>query len=274
MQNKLNLQTNTFLLYIFCKTNKLIPPRTLLICLTNNQLTLNLTMETLKIFRFVGDALMIISRLFLMQKIKSSASVSGLSLKTNFLYLIVYLLRYVDLFWVKYTKPVGYRTVVNWLNVYNSCFKVFLISFQLLMCYLIAIKYRKSYYGRFDTFPISVLLLISCVISALISSKIFFLVDFSYTLSLVLESVAILPQLVMTQESEDCESMTSKYIFLLGLYRFNYMIYFVLLKVNGKNIDMLMIFTSLIQTALYIDFFKTYYSYMISKNGAFKSFLK
>ncbi|OQS54435.1 KdelR [Ecytonucleospora hepatopenaei] len=230
--------------------------------------------QTTKIFRFSGDALMFIARILLAKKVKTSKSVSGLSLKTHFIYLIVYLCRYVDLFWVQYTKTIRYNTVVNWLNIYNSCFKVFLITFQMLMCYLIGYKFRKSYYKRYDNFPLSVLLLFCAGISLILCDKTFFMVDFAYTLSLILESVAILPQLVMTQESEDCESMTSKYIFLLGLYRLNYLVYFLLQKLQGYKIDLLMVFTALIQTVLYVDFFKVYYEYMLSKSGSFKRSIK
>lgn len=233
-----------------------------------------LRMQTTQLFRFSGDALMFVARLFLLRKVKTSKSVSGLSLKTHFMYLMVYLCRYTDLLWVKYTKMVRYNSVINWLNVYNSIFKVFLISFQALMVWMIGYKHRKTYYKRHDNFPMSVLLVICGIISAIICDKNFFMIDFAYTFSLVLESVAILPQLVMTQESEDCESMTSKYIFLLGLYRLNYMVYFIIQKLNGVKIDMLMIFTALIQTVLYVDFFRVYYQYMLSKSGTFKHSIK
>ncbi|ORD93764.1 ERD2 [Enterospora canceri] len=226
------------------------------------------------LFRFLGDALMVISRVFLLHKVWNSRSVSGLSLKTQAVYLLVYLCRYVDIRRIKYVNRSLGRLAINYLQIYNTTFKIFLTAYQLYVCYLIGIRYRKSYYGRFDSFPITVLVGASCLIALIISSRLFFIEDFLYTLSLILEAVAILPQLVMTQESEDCESMTSKYIFFLGLYRLNYLIYFVIRKMAGETVDMLMIFTSLIQTALYVDFFKVYYNYCINKGNNFKSMIK
>lgn len=225
-------------------------------------------------FRFSGDALMLLSRYFMASKVSSSRSVSGLSLKTQLTYLIVYLLRYMDLFWMTYSKNVYGKTVVNYLQIYNSIFKVTLVLFQIYMVWNIGVKYRKSYHARHDNFPISVLIGLSSVIALVLSLNPFFLVEYCYTLSLIMESVAILPQLVMTQESEDCESMTSKYIFFLGLYRLNYFVFFFIKKMKGQSVDLLMIFTALIQTALYIDFFKVYYGHVISKRSQFKQMIK
>ena len=230
---------------------------------------INMLKNKIQIFRFIGDGLMLLSRIIMLKKIYDSKSVSGLSLKTQMLYLIVYICRYLDLTWVTYKRVSFGKEYIKWLEIYNSGFKIFLIFYHFYILYLIGVKFKKTYHKRYDSFPLSVILVLGCIISFVLSYRLFFFADFCYTLSLILESVAILPQLVMTQESEDCESMTSKYIVFLGLYRLNYLVYFIFKKITGEYVDLLMMFTSLIQTILYIDFFKVYYNYMINRNNTF-----
>ena len=45
-----------------------------------------------------------------------------------------------------------------------------------------------------------------------------------WTFSIYLESVAILPQLFMVQKTGEAESITSHYLFALGIYRFLYIL--------------------------------------------------
>lgn len=184
-------------------------------------------------------------------------SVSGLSLKTNVLYLITYCLRYLHLrHWFRY----------SWRVVYANIIKSILIAYQTMMVFFIFYKYKKTYNRRYDNFPISVLLAVSGIIGFIVTRSSFwsYYEDLCYNISLVLESVAILPQLVMTQETEDCESMTGQCIITLGLYRACYAIDFICMRLERRGIDMLMIVTALVQTGLYMDFFYVYYSYVFT----------
>ncbi|KAL6120628.1 KdelR [Nucleospora cyclopteri] len=211
----------------------------------------------LTIFRFTGDFLLISSRYILMKKIKQEKSVAGLSLKTQIIYLITYLLRYIDL--KNFSSTAGY------LQIYNSILKVSFILYQIRIIHLIY-RHRKTYTKRFDTFPLSVLIGTATLISAVISDSLFYVQEFAYNMSLILESIAILPQLVMTQEAEECETMTGLYIILLGMYRMSYMLYFITKIVMGMKVDYLTVITSLVQTILYGDFFAVYYSYVFHKS--------
>ena len=166
---------------------------------------INMLKNKIQIFRFIGDGLMLLSRIIMLKKIYDSKSVSGLSLKTQMLYLIVYICRYLDLTWVTYKRVSFGKEYIKWLEIYNSWFKIFLIFYHFYILYLIGVKFKKTYHKRYDSFPLSVILVLGCIISFVLSYRLFFFADFCYTLSLILESVAILPQLVMTQESEDCE---------------------------------------------------------------------
>lgn len=200
---------------------------------------------------------LIASRAVMLRKVLLTKSVSGLSLKTNLLYLLTYMLRYIHLrFWYSY----------NMRAVYGNIIKSVFLGFQVIMVFLILVRFRKTYYRRYDNFPMSILIVVSVVVGLIFTRNVYwnYYEELCYNISLVLESVAILPQLVMTQEAEDCESMTSKYIVLLGLYRFLYLIHFCILKWQGRYIDVFMIVTALIQTGLYADFFYVYYQHVFS----------
>lgn len=217
-----------------------------------------------QIFRFTGDALMIGSRAVLIKKIRDTNSVSGLSLQTQVIYLIAYMFRYLDIF------SLGGRFSV--LRIYNTVMKVVFICYQMYIVFLIAVQHRGTYNRRFDNFRLPVLFGIAFLIAPFVKGETFtlgsYLEEYLYTVSLILEAVAILPQLVMIQEAGDCETLTSRYILMLGLYRLNYAVYFVLKYMSGRGLDFLILITSLIQTGLYADFFAVYYRH-VTKNIRF-----
>lgn len=215
-------------------------------------------------FRFLGDFLMVSSRAVIIKKVSKTESVSGISLRTHFIYLVAYVFRYLDMFstQITITKP---------LSVYNSIMKIFFISFQVYTIYLIAFKYRATYNRRFDTLDTKFIFVPAFLLSFFIKGRTStlgsYLEEYLYTCSLVLESVAILPQLVVVQDAGECESLTSQYILLLGLYRLAYIVYFISRYYSTGRLDPLVLITSLIQTALYVDFFMVYYRLIIQKRS-------
>lgn len=222
-------------------------------------------------FRFLGDALAIASRSALVRKIHSTNSISGLSLKTQILYLVVYVLRYLDFFSsIRVFKP---------LSFYNSAMKLVYIGFQ---CYLISLFYGRlkfSYSKKYDTFNIPIFLAVSFVLSIFFKDDtkgIFYdffgyVREFAYACSLILESLAILPQLVVSQDSGECEKLTAVHITLLGLYRLSYLIFFGFKMATKWKFDTLLIVTSLLQSILYIDFFRVYFGFADSSYKEFSN---
>ena len=226
-------------------------------------------MINIKFFRFLGDALALASRVAILKKITQTNSLSGLSLKSQVIYLIVYLFRYLDLIYSPFTlfNKITLKMDLS-LFLYNTLFKIGYISFQ---CYLIGQFYSKrkyTYSKKFDTFPVVIFLSISLVMALFLKDStedfIFnipsYVKELLYTASLILESLAILPQLVVSQDSGECEKLTAVSITCLGLYRLSYFIYFYLLKTyDSKRIDTLLIVSSLVQSILYMDFYRVYF---------------
>ncbi|KAM0672080.1 ER lumen protein retaining receptor [Ordospora colligata] len=223
-----------------------------------------------QVFRFTGDFLHIASKVVLIRKISRTKSCSGLSLKTQFLYGMVFVLRYIDLF----------RFYPNsLLSVYNSLMKILFIGFQALILFTMRFKYFGTYDRKWDKFNI-LMLIIPCFLISMIFTKsssgaeefsfVGYAYGVTYTMSLLLESVAILPQLVQLQEAGESETMTSRYILLLGLYRAAYTVYFAIRKIfeeKDKVPTSLPLACGIIQTLLYVDFFAIYYRYVFRRSG-------
>jgi ER lumen protein retaining receptor len=217
-------------------------------------------LELSKLLRFLGDTIHVASKYVLVSKIRKTKSCSGLSLKTQFLYLLVFICRYLDLF--------DFR-LYGVLGIYNSAMKVLFIGFQLMILYLMRIRFFSTYDRKWDRFNIMALIGPSLLLSVMIAwlSRSFHLVNILYVFSILLESVAIMPQLVQLQEAGESETMTSQYVCLLGLYRTCYTLYFILKKLGGGRVGNVLITCGMLQTFLYVDFFILYYKYVFSTSG-------
>lgn len=91
----------------------------------------------------------------------------GISFKTQLLYSIVFLTRYLDL-------------VIKRVSIYNTVMKVFFIVSSLYILYLMRYKYQATYDSDLDTFRIEYLL-VGSVALGLLSTYIYTVVEVKYT---------------------------------------------------------------------------------------------
>jgi len=103
-------------------------------------------------------------------------------------------------------------------------------------------------------------LLAGAALLAIIFPYKYTIAELLWTFSIWLESVAILPQLFIVQRTGEAETITTHYIFALGVYRALYIPnwlwrYFV----DGYK-DPIAVFAGLVQTVLYCDFFYIYWT--------------
>lgn len=70
--------------------------------------------------------------------------------------------------------------------------------------------------------------------------------------------MAILPQLFMISKTGEAETITTHYLFFLGLYRALYLINWVWRFYFEGFFDMIAIVAGVVQTILYCDFFYLY----------------
>ncbi|EAT90911.2 hypothetical protein SNOG_01262 [Parastagonospora nodorum SN15] len=75
-------------------------------------------------------------------------SASGISFKSQFLYLIVYLTRYIDLLWTFYEPK----------SLYNTVFKIVFISTSAYTVYLMLNDFKPTHDPNLDTFKVQYLL--------------------------------------------------------------------------------------------------------------------
>lgn len=200
----------------------------------------------MNIFRIFGDLSHMASILILLYSIERNRSINGLSIKTQGLYVIVFVTRYLDLF-------------NKYYSLYNTFMKIFFIGSSVYTVHLMINKYRKTIKEDIDNFPVKYLLGGSFLMSLIFTSK-YTMGEILWSFSLWLESVAILPQLFILQKTGEAENITTHYIFALGIYRALYIPNWFYRYFAENRFDFVSVFAGLVQTAVYSDFFYIYYT--------------
>ncbi|MBW00727.1 ER lumen protein-retaining receptor 3, partial [Eschrichtius robustus] len=92
----------------------------------------------------------------------------------------------------------------------------------------------------------------------LTSSNEYFYMRILWTFSIYLESVAILPQLFMISKTGEAETITTHYLFFLGLYRALYLANWIRRYQTENFYDQIAVVSGVVQTIFYCDFFYLY----------------
>jgi len=198
----------------------------------------------MNIFRLVGDISHLLAIIILLLKIWKSRSCAGISGKTQILFALVYTTRYLDL-------------VTNYVSLYNTVMKVVFILASYGTLVLMFYKFRATYDRNHDTFRME-FLVAPCILLALIINHEFSVVEIFWTFSIYLEAVAILPQLFMLSKTGEAESITSHYLFALGIYRALYIVNWIYRYYVEEFFDPLAVVAGCVPTVLYADFFYLY----------------
>ncbi|KAG8221260.1 legume-like lectin family-domain-containing protein, partial [Butyriboletus roseoflavus] len=198
----------------------------------------------MNIFRLLGDLAHLASIFILVHKIQTTRSCRGISFKTQALYVLVFLTRYIDLFF-------------RWISLYNFFMKVFFIASSCYILYLMKSRFRPTHDPSIDTFKIEYLLG-PCLFLALIFNYNFSLTEIMWAFSIYLEAVAIFPQLFMLQRTGEAETITLHYLAALGIYRTLYIPNWIYRYFTEDLVDPIAVVAGLVQTGLYLDFFYVY----------------
>uniref|UniRef100_A0A7S3UAX2 ER lumen protein-retaining receptor n=2 Tax=Picocystis salinarum TaxID=88271 RepID=A0A7S3UAX2_9CHLO len=230
------------------------------------------------------------SILVLLLKIQATKSCAGVSLKTQELYAIVFLTRYLDLFtnfvslyveWNRWkgetqnrrsgTNAVKQRLTAKlasdatdtycWIfRSYNTIMKLIFIGSALAIIWLMRRHkvVRQSYDKSQDTFRYE-FLLAPCFLLSLVLNNMFTVMEVLWTFSIYLEAVAILPQMVLLQRTRNVDNLTGNYVFLLGAYRALYILNWIYRYYTEPGYRQWLVWLSgIVQTAVYCDFFYYY----------------
>jgi len=203
----------------------------------------------MNIFRLTGDLSHLLAIIILLLKIWKTRSCAGISGKSQILFSLVYITRYLDLF-------------TNYISLYNSFMKIVFIGSSLATLYLMYAKFKATYDRNHDTFRIEFLLIPVTLLGLLVNHE-FTPLEVLWTFSIYLESVAILPQLFLVSKTGEAETITSHYLMALGSYRALYLINWIWRYYFEGFYDLIAIVAGIVQTVLYCDFFYLYVTRVI-----------
>lgn len=198
----------------------------------------------MNVFRLAGDLCHLAAIIILLLKIWKTRSCAGISGRSQMLFALVFITRYLDLF-------------TSFISVYNTVMKVFFLISSMGTVYLMYVKFKATYDHNHDTFRVE-FLLGPAVLLALFLNHEFSVMEVLWTFSIYLESCAILPQLFMVSKTGEAESITSHYLFALGSYRALYIVNWVYRYYAESFYDIIAIVAGCVQTILYCDFFYLY----------------
>ncbi|KAA0154168.1 hypothetical protein FNF27_06740 [Cafeteria roenbergensis] len=205
----------------------------------------------MNIFRFVGDMSHLASFFLLLAKLIYTKSSTGVSLKTQALYLTVFVCRYLDL-------------LVAFVSWYNELMKIFFIAASAYIVYVVATSTRNS--NASDTYRVEFLVIPALVLACFVNETHWSkggwslnVMEILWAFSIYLEAVAVLPQLKMLHQLEDTTNITMHYMASLGIYRAFYLLNWVYRLYYEGYWHPIAVVAGIVQTLLYADFFILYY---------------
>jgi len=204
-------------------------------------------------FRILGDACHTASKCILIWAMHSNKSAEGVSLVSQALYALVFCTRYLDIF-----GPI--------FGLWNFVLKIFYILSSLYILFLMLRVFPRTR-EREKAWKLGAACLGGSIILAPLVMMLFdvkYLWGFQeilWVFSIILESVCILPQLLLLRQTTVPTVLSSFYLLNLGSYRGFYILNWIWreLDVNDRKPDAISIIFGLIQTALYVDFAWVYW---------------
>lgn len=217
---------------------------------------MTICVERMNVFRLSADLAHLIAIIILLHKIWRSRSCEGLSGRSQVLFAVVFVCRYLDLF-------------TNFISVYNSVMKIFFLATSIGTIYLMWIKFKATYDRNNDSLRIEFLVIPAAILALLVNHE-FTLMEVMWTFSIYLESVAIMPQLFMLSRTGNAETITAHYLFALGSYRALYIVNWIFRYYTENFFDPIAVVAGIVQTVLYADFFYLYVTRVLQSNRQFE----
>ncbi|KAL2868031.1 ER lumen protein-retaining receptor [Aspergillus lucknowensis] len=205
--------------------------------------------------RVLADFTHFASKCVLLWTIHRNRSAEGVSLLTQALYTLVFLTRYIDLL-----RPGG------WHEPYNVIFKFFYLISSFYTMYLMMKVFprtrerERAWKMALGSVVVS-FVLAPVVIPIFSGFTTLWFEDILWTFSIILESVCVLPQLLLLRQTTVPTVINSYYLLMLGSYRAFYIINWFVRAVGPEHhVDPVSIIFGIVQTAFYVDFAWVYYT--------------
>ncbi|KAB8232949.1 ER lumen protein retaining receptor-domain-containing protein [Aspergillus alliaceus] len=210
---------------------------------------------TFNIFRILGDTAHISSKCILIWAIHRNKSAEGVSLLTQVLYAMVFVTRYLDLF-----------RLDGWRSFYLVFFKFFYILSSGYIIFLMMKMFPRTR-ERERAWKLALGSVAASLVLAPILTRIFnhpwpyhWFTEIWWAFSIVLESVCVLPQLLLLRQTTVPTVIDSYYLLTLGSYRAFYILNWLLRGFGEHHWDPIADIFGVVQTAFYIDFAWVYYT--------------
>ncbi|CAD6586698.1 MAG: hypothetical protein ASARMPREDX12_002493 [Alectoria sarmentosa] len=206
----------------------------------------------MNVFRILGDLSHTASKCILVWAIHANQSAEGVSLITQLLYVGVFITRYLDLFW---TSPFG--------SIWNFSLKIFYILSSLYIIFLMMQVYARTRERekawRLGAYCLGGSVLLAPIATVIAQRKNFF--EMLWTFSIILESVCVIPQLLLLRQTTVPTVIDSFYLLTLGSYRAFYILnWIVRLASPEHHFEWRAVFFGIVQTAFYVDFAWVYWT--------------
>jgi hypothetical protein len=176
------------------------------------------------------------------------------SLLTQILYIAVFCTRYLDLFWVPPS--------LSWWNFVLKNFYIWSsIYIIILMTRVYARTREQEKAWKWGAYAAG-----ASVVAAPLMSLIFngwrasTLSEVLWTFSIILESVCVLPQLLLLRQTTVPTVIDSFYLVTLGSYRAFYLLNWIYRAFTPRKPDPISVIFGIIQTAFYVDFAWVYWT--------------
>ncbi|PHH63078.1 hypothetical protein CDD81_6323 [Ophiocordyceps australis] len=206
-------------------------------------------MTAWNIFRILGDLSHALSKCILIFSIHRNRSAEGVSFITQTLYALVFCTRYLDIFVES--------------SAWNLLFKIFYITSSFYILGIMQWVYPRTRERELSWKMGAGVLGGSLVLSPfvmLIFQNIWSFRSWMWVFSEILESVCVLPQLLLLRQTTVPTVIDSYYLVALGSYRALYCVNWFVREFDNRKPDTVSVIFGLIQTALYVDFAWVYYT--------------
>jgi ER lumen protein retaining receptor len=181
----------------------------------------------------------------------------GVSLLTQAFYLLVFLSRYIDLLWFSHHQLVDY---------WNLVLKIFFITSTSYILFIMTRVYprtrEREKAWKLGMYCLGGSALAAPIVLMVVRHRWSLLISFElpWTFSIILESVCVLPQLLLLRQTSVPTVLSSYYLLTLGSYRAFYIANWIFRFAHDGYYDLRPDFFGVVQTAFYLDFAWVYWT--------------
>ncbi|XP_058807830.1 ER lumen protein-retaining receptor-like [Phymastichus coffea] len=192
---------------------------------------------------WVGSYLHLLAMIALLVKIWATQDCTGISIKSQFLYAVVFTTRYLDVF-------------TTFISRENTFFKIIYILLTYVTLFSMTFLFWKTYEKKYDIARLEILM-IPCIVIALLVNYEFSYLEILWTFSIYLEAVAMVPQFHFVHRSKRIHKHIICYIAAICIYKALYIAHWAYQYFyQSHHYDKLSLSAGMVQLVLYCDFFR------------------